>query len=626
MPKKRIPSLLRAGSAELIAKEFRRHKETIPILTKFIRDKNPSIRHEAIKTLGLLKREEGAEILVDLISKAEGAELGVIADALRNSGDSGIERAILGLRDVRNRQNFIIVCQRIGNEELWKTTFSANIISPGLAMKLELLIRIYHDLNYSGATVYDPALKYAGEIENIKTILTESLRDADVSARKSALSTLKRYKTLRLLVIKELIGRLDDSDEDLQVSTIKMLGEMADEVIQEGLVRKLNDPSNSVRLLTVETLGSMKSTLAIPALIKTIKTERNPEILVAAKMALGNIGEAATEPLIKELVNEEFAHHIEDTLKRIGEPAVRPLADALLHPNLKIRKQAMSLTKLILTTKYGISGTIEKLIGLLTDRSKDVQETIIESIIDFGDPAIEYSIEALKSEALRVNANHLMNQFGPLNTKVVFDRLINENRDRVITLGTILAIYSDNEDLKDLAFDTVGRAFELESSPEWIQQKVYDLVISKALTGRDKNMRFSAAQICQFFGKTPLSENHFLNLLNEKDPEIVEATLDSLAVIADTTTIADIIPKFNHKSSEVVEAARNALIEIEEKNSFLALVATLKGMSDKLVYNFINEMCAQEISKAENYIRALESERKFEKITKRLRKDLNIEI
>ncbi|MFX0090438.1 MAG: HEAT repeat domain-containing protein [Candidatus Hodarchaeota archaeon] len=624
MPRKKIPVLLKAGNAELIAQQFRSHKDTISILTKFIRDRDIDLRYEAIKALGLTRRREAAVPLETLIPRSEGTEIRIIAEALTNLGDAGIERAILGLRDPKNRTNYLVICKQIGNEELWKTTFSANIISPELAMKLELLVRIYHDLNYSSATVYDPALKYLGDLDNLRNILTEGLRDSSPQIRKNALSASKRYKTFRSLISKELVELLNDVEEDIQTETIKILGEMGSEAAQDGLIRKLTDSIDSVRLMIVETLGSMKSVKATLPLIKLMKEERNPKVLLAVKEALGNIGAPAAVPLIKELVHEEYMHHIEDTLKRVGEPAVAPLADALVHPNLKIRKHALSLTQLILTSKYGIGGTIERLIDLLTDRSPEIRKTLVETIINFGDPAIEHSIEALKVGALRENAKILVNHFGPFNIKIVLERFKNQDLNRAIALGTILVIYSDNEDLKDLGFETVGESFEMELSPEWIQRKVYDSIISPALIDKNSNIRFSAAQLSQFFGKIPLSEEHLLKLLVDKDPEVVEATLDTLGIIADVSTISEITPRLSHKSPKVVEAAREALSEIEAKNSFLGLITALKEMSDRIIYNFINEMCAQEHSKAENYIAALESEHKFARVCKRLRRDLEL--
>ena len=58
MSRRKIPALLKSGSAELIAKEYRRDKDTIPTLIKFLQNKSPALRHEAIKAFsnaGLLK-------------------------------------------------------------------------------------------------------------------------------------------------------------------------------------------------------------------------------------------------------------------------------------------------------------------------------------------------------------------------------------------------------------------------------------------------------------------------------------------------------------------------------------------------------------------------------------------
>ena len=68
--------------------------------------------------------------------------------------------------------------------------------------------------------------------------------------------------------------------------------------------------------------------------------------------------------------------------------------------NKMIRKNATDLAKLILTTKYGVGGTVLKLIELLSDKDQAVREQVIETIINMGDPGLENIIRAFVSEQL----------------------------------------------------------------------------------------------------------------------------------------------------------------------------------------------------------------------------------
>ncbi|MHA1169347.1 MAG: HEAT repeat domain-containing protein, partial [Candidatus Hodarchaeales archaeon] len=442
--KNEIERMLHEGKTATLGKTY--GANAIPELSKYLKHKDEKLRLAAIEALGHTGDAQAAIHLVEFVHREpDDRNYPLVSAAFENLGDVGLEQALLELikpkQKAGNRQKLQKVLRDVDVNVLQQTINAIKIVSPGNALYVELAIRLFvkEIPNY---TSYEKKLKYPEEKEKIKARLGQIFKNKDdIDHINTALDICEMFPRVGRFNYKHLVDLMDSSNEELAVRAVRVLGEIKARKVIPEIEHKLNPKYPlKVRLQVAKTLGELKAKEAVDTLISAMEKDPNGDVQLEAIVALGKIGKAAAAPLVDKLTRDENVDKVENALKRIGPSAVPYLSRAIESSNDKIRKNAIDLAQLILTTKYGQAGTIAKLIEFLGDKSKQVQESVIDAITKMGDPGIEYLIVGLREAEVRPNAILILEEFGSYNIKIVLDRFYKTNPARFIDLATLLAV------------------------------------------------------------------------------------------------------------------------------------------------------------------------------------------
>ena len=165
----------------------------------------------------------------------------------------------------------------------------------------------------------------------------------------------------------------------------------------EPLINALKNENFHVRASAATTLGKIKDTRAVGPLIVALK-DKHEHVRSSAADALGEIKDnRAIKPLIDALDNPNIVRMgASDSLVNIGSPAVEPLIATLKdNKNFEVRSYvAMTLGKIKDVR------AIKPLIDAMRDdqNSFDVRDVSSNSLGNFGAPAVEQLITALKDK------------------------------------------------------------------------------------------------------------------------------------------------------------------------------------------------------------------------------------
>ena len=214
---------------------------------------------------------------------------------------------------------------------------------------------------------------------------------------------------------------LEDEDEWVRFYAVGTLGEIGDARAVEPLIRALGEKSSKVskavalalvklalvepllkalgegNLAVVEVLGEIGDVRAVEPLIKTLGDE-NAEIRTTAVRALGKIGEAAVEPLIRVLEEgEDVRFYAVWALGTIADVrAVEPLIKALEDERVHVAAAAA-------LGNIGDARAVEPLIGVLSDDNKKLRKSAAWALGNIGDArAVDPLIKGLGDEHNKV--------------------------------------------------------------------------------------------------------------------------------------------------------------------------------------------------------------------------------
>lgn len=166
----------------------------------------------------------------------------------------------------------------------------------------------------------------------------------------------------------------------------------------EGLIKALNHKSVDVRVSAGEALGRIGDRRAVEPLIRALG-DANISVRSRAAEALGIIGDPrSVQPLIVALGVPDWSDWrvircVVQALCRIGEPAVEPLMEALMHN--KDERVRTSVARAL--GEIGDNRAVESLIGALShDMDQLVRTSAAEALGNIGDRrAVEPLIRSL---------------------------------------------------------------------------------------------------------------------------------------------------------------------------------------------------------------------------------------
>ncbi|WP_427161853.1 HEAT repeat domain-containing protein [Aliinostoc sp. HNIBRCY26] len=168
-------------------------------------------------------------------------------------------------------------------------------------------------------------------------------------------------------VVKPLIAKLDDSDENVRLAVVKALGKIGSTQAVKPLITKLDDSDEDVRLAVVEALGKIGSTQAVkPLIAKLDDSDKNlVEVIEKALCKLGH----------KQTINDLF--------------------ERLSSDDRKIR--TVTLKKLSLTCDEYIDCKLLSRDIDAFDPFLDPQKEIDEERVQYAAEVLEISVEEVRS-------------------------------------------------------------------------------------------------------------------------------------------------------------------------------------------------------------------------------------
>ncbi|MHA2294589.1 MAG: HEAT repeat domain-containing protein [Candidatus Hodarchaeales archaeon] len=598
--KNEINSLLIKGNTSIIGKKF--GIAAIPELKKYIKHKDINLRKNAIEAFGYIGDSQAAEPLIEVIYREEEESLyPTIAETLEKLGDLGLEPVLLELSKPKhkagNRQKFQEVLLLIETDVLKKAINSVKIVSPGNALYMELATRLFVK-SIPDYTSYDKKLKYQENKEEIKAMMAVAFKDkTNTGLITNALQICKQFPRVGRFNWQQLIDTINGKNEELATMAIRILGEIKAKKTVPDIEKKLETKSFlKVRLQAAKTLGEMKAKDAVASLIDTMEKDPNGDVQLEAIISLGKIGKAAAPQLVDKLIRDENVDKVENALKRVGPPAVPYLARAIEDPNDKIRKNAIELAQLILTTKYGQAGTVAKLIELLGDKSNQVQEAVTETIVKMGDPGIEQLIIATRDPPVRARAVQILEEFGTYNLEIVLNRFRKTNAPRFLELSILTYVFLTDDEILDMVYGKVEEFVNEGKLEDSMIHHIANNVLEDAFTSDDIDTIYNAAQVARYFGAIALQL--LIPLLSTKDPDLQVVAIESFGVLGETLEVIDeealssLAKALDHKDDNVRIAAAEALGKIRSTDSLVltGLVQRLKDPNEEVSSECFNAL------------------------------------
>ena len=152
---------------------------------------------------------------------------------------------------------------------------------------IPMLVNLLRDPNGSvrgNAALALGQIHAVSAMSNLKHLLT----DESPYVRKNAVQALGRFKEEIDSLIPDLIGRLEDQDNEVRYQAAAILGDIGAQSSIHGLIKLLKDRDSRVRIGAVEALGKLEAKDAVANLKKTLLDEE-PIVRAYAASALKRI-------------------------------------------------------------------------------------------------------------------------------------------------------------------------------------------------------------------------------------------------------------------------------------------------------------------------------------------------
>ena len=564
-------------------------KDSVPYILKFIEDNDPTLQKNAIIAFGIAGKRIGVskkdvESFIKNIDKINPNFHEETATAISETGDVAILQLISLLSERKmkpeKKQLILSLLDSIGEPKVTEALLGEKITNPSEATLHELLLRTQTPLlETSQITTYDPNIDYSQQLSDFKKLLNSMFSSKDESDVMRALDACAHFPTIAT-EFSNTVASVIGKNQNLTIKGLETLGELRNpDAI--GILRKQLVESNpiEVRIAATNAIGTIGSESGVEPIIKNVLNTQDEFLRQAAVNALGKIGEPAAEELVNLLSNELFKDQVEIALKRVGEPAVKHLRRAMASNNKVVRKNASDLAKLILTTKYGVGGTVLKLIELLNDKDQAVRDQVIETIINMGDPGLENVIRSFVShdKSIRENSIEILNRFAFMNLQLVLESSIKENLISGAELLFLLGVFCSDEEILDFVY---GQLEILHENPEFtnaVKQAILDniFIYNDLFLEQDDNIKFNMAQIMGYLGRPAIE--HLVVFLSDKNDEIKEVSLNSLGFIGyDSTVAVHLIKPFaKNKNVNLRKAAVKSLGLIGDPDGVSEILAAM---------------------------------------------------
>jgi HEAT repeat protein len=224
--------------------------------------------------------------------------------------------------------------------------------------------------------------------------LARALADPDDTVRWSAAVSLGLLADRRAGPV--LVERLQAGESGIRQVAAQTLGVLGHPGAVDPLVDVLlHDESTDVRVAAATALGRSADGRALRPLVEVLAGPHDGELGRAAARALGRLGDPRAVPdLIAQLDNSTNRYGVVDGLLAIGEMALDPLMDVLLHDRNEKRRESAAFV-------LGLSHrprVIPALIEGLADAEEEVREESASGLGHFGESALAPLIDVLDDD------------------------------------------------------------------------------------------------------------------------------------------------------------------------------------------------------------------------------------
>lgn len=370
----------------------------------------------------------------------------------------------------------------------------------GESLDPQFVVQLVDALNDKSIAVREAAAKALAKISDTSSIqpLINCLYDGEHSAiRSSAIDGL-------VSIGKEAIPSLKliayDEDVDIRNFACTIMGMIQDEDAVGVLIDKLaNDSDENVRYNSAEALGRIRSNRTVPSLISAlssstffvqsavidslgkIKDKRATKYLIKClendmlcQIAIENIGRIASSdaiPVLMELLNSSDLDIRHTTVKSLINILEQQRTEKIDTTEKFAKISNIDSSKFIDVIKQGLNEQDEVMrrsyvliAGLLKDPNiipalleltlydKELQNFVIETILGFGDTAVDYLIQALPryEKDIKVIAIMCLGQLKDKKAIGSIREMLNDNDDSVranaiVSLGSLDAVELLNE-------------------------------------------------------------------------------------------------------------------------------------------------------------------------------------
>lgn len=506
-------------------------KNDVKGLIKALDKGKGDIRKRAAETLGTLKKPEAVEPLILLLAEDDEDLKIKSIDALGKIEDGrAVTSLIETLKDenLKIRETATIALKKIGLHSM----------TPGQRAFYFLAVEEWYELLKLGEASVD-------------TLIT-AMKEGDTEVRENAAKTLESLGTI---AVPHFIGALQDAKWYVRERAAEGLGTLEDRRAIQPLIKLLEDENFRVQQKTCWALGKMGDEAVLPLL--AILNNRGAKIRAEAANALGDLRDIrAVEPLTAALRehNPRLRAGAAEALGNIGDrSAVRPLIEALNDRESGIRKEAAEALG-----KIRDENSLEPLVRTLQDMNTEIRNTVVKSLANFGEPAVENLIEALKFKTwfVREGAAVALGEIG----------------DNRAVQPLLEALKDENEYVRSEAAKALGKTGD---------KKAYYPVLRLLLDSERGAVRAAAAEALGSLQDERAVQN-LIASLRDKDADVSEKSALALAKIGEPALegLLEVIKLLSN--SDIRDKAVIALGNIGDPRAVVPMLPLLRDRNPKV--------------------------------------------
>ncbi|PKK91536.1 MAG: hypothetical protein CVV64_07215 [Candidatus Wallbacteria bacterium HGW-Wallbacteria-1] len=565
-------------------------KPCLDMLLAVVHTPHENARYWAKVVLGRIADDDVVECLVEMFENAskEGARWAM--EALLEIGSravqSIIEAAASSKRDMR----------------YWASKTLGKLKSP---KAFDILVALLEDPNWAIRLNAVEALGELGDrrgVSNLVRMLSDdywSIRcQAAVSIGK--LENSPEHPTISELelggfrsrkgmdddVVRSLVSMLDDSNPEVRISAIRVLGEVGDESMVPVLASRLTDEDRSVQRVIINALGQTGSPSAIPVLESYLNSSAADQRRLTLG-ALSRINDRAVVRLMTQLLRDQDDEVRILAAKALSETDDHSPLDQLME-SLGDHNEYVRFWSARALGRFSESRSLDALVHLLRDPSLPVRKTAVSSLARIGDSAVSASlISAYSAESSREVRTEIITALGDLGDMESIPFLVSvmESGNRELSFFAVRALAATGSSEATAPLLKIAREGSLDerywsiralsSMADAGSSQVCD-VLMNAVMDEDESIRYSA--ICSLEETNAMvSADKLIAATTGADSRFIAKAVQVVSRLNDPGVMDFFVTLLEHDDRDV---RFNAVVAIGNRRLSSTIHHLVKALSD----------------------------------------------